>query len=548
MKMSAGSLIEMTLSKISSCFKYLVGLFTVVLFFSNTSFAQNVTPAKWGSHLDLEGKAGTKRNLGEVDLFVPLFQNNDTLLFTNIRGRMDDRSSSEGNFGLGLRHMTSSGWNIGGIAYLDRRKTKFDNYFSQTTLSLEALSMDWDLRANGYIPHGTRVHEVDSFNTAELSGTSVIFRGGEERSMSGYDAEVGWRAPFFAVDAAKQLRFFVGGYRFTGKGMPDISGPRLRTEMTFDDIPMLWKGARVSLGAEWQNDNPRGSQGFISARIHIPLQFSGKSKARLKPMERRMIDPVIRDIDIVSQAGTYGRAEIIQQTTDGQSLTVLNSNTTATTGELNTALAKADANTVILSGTFHTDDMITIPEGQTLIGAGNMTVQSSSGRTAVLTLSGATISTKNQGAVYALSMEDNTTLRGMKISISETGGSGRFAILAQNKNGIVIENSTITSFGGTGGGVGIDAMGSSNIVIKGNEITAISNTAGAIGIRAMAATNITIRNNNISTSTSSLRTVIAGSATTSFNAASSGNTADGGDCLFSGAPSGSVMFSTISCP
>ena len=133
---------------------------------------------KWTPHIDVEGKTGTKRNLGEADLFVPLAQDGTTLLFSSLRTRMDDSDGLEGNFGLGLRHMLESGWNLGAYAYFDRRKSELENYFSQVTLGLEALSLDWDLRANAYLPQGRRSHQVDALNTAEVSGTNVIFRGG----------------------------------------------------------------------------------------------------------------------------------------------------------------------------------------------------------------------------------------------------------------------------------------------------------------------------------------------------------------------------------
>ena len=82
----------------------------------------------------MEGKLGTDRDLGEVDLFLPLAQSDRTLLFSDIRARADDEGSHEGNFGLGLRHMHASGWNFGVYGYYDRRRTDLDNYFEQATL------------------------------------------------------------------------------------------------------------------------------------------------------------------------------------------------------------------------------------------------------------------------------------------------------------------------------------------------------------------------------------------------------------------------------
>jgi len=140
-------------------------------------------PAKWLPHVDIEAKPGTDRNLGETDFFLSLLQNDSTLLFGNARFRLDDDDSREGNLGLGLRHMLPAGWNLGGYGYLDRRRSPRGNDFRQATLGLEALSLDWDLRTNTYQAFGRRSYAVDALNTAELSGTTVVFRGGEERAL-----------------------------------------------------------------------------------------------------------------------------------------------------------------------------------------------------------------------------------------------------------------------------------------------------------------------------------------------------------------------------
>src|SRR3546814_9231481 len=88
-------------------------------------------------------------------------------------------------------------------------------FFKQKT-AYEMRISDWssdvcssDL-ANAYIPQGRRSHQVDALSTASLSGTSVIFRGGEEKSLSGFDAEIGWRVPVFDAQAAQQLRVYGG--------------------------------------------------------------------------------------------------------------------------------------------------------------------------------------------------------------------------------------------------------------------------------------------------------------------------------------------------
>jgi hypothetical protein len=110
------------------------------------------SPGKWGGFIDLEAKPGTARTLGEADLFVPIAQDERTLLFANVKARLDDNDSKEGNFGAGVRHMLGSGWNLGLYGYFDRRRSEHDNLFNQLTFGVEALGEDFDLRVNAYRP------------------------------------------------------------------------------------------------------------------------------------------------------------------------------------------------------------------------------------------------------------------------------------------------------------------------------------------------------------------------------------------------------------
>ncbi|MBV16221.1 MAG: hypothetical protein CMO05_01960, partial [Thalassospira sp.] len=161
---------------------YIKNITLIGLLFSSTILAASGAhaqtqeePEKWAPHIDLEGKAGTDRNLGETDLFIPLWQDDDTLSFGSIRARMDDNNSHEGNFGLGIRQMLDTGWNIGGYGYFDRRHSPYGNKFNQVTIGVEALSMDWDFRANGYVPIGTTSYMEDSLSTVDFSGASIMY-------------------------------------------------------------------------------------------------------------------------------------------------------------------------------------------------------------------------------------------------------------------------------------------------------------------------------------------------------------------------------------
>ena len=526
-----------------------IGMITGLTLLSWQAQAQD----KWEPYIDLEGKIGNERDLGEIDFFMPLLQDDDTLFFSDIRIRKDNNSSSEGNFGVGMRRMLDNGWNVGAYGYFDRRKTSNDNYFNQVTLGAELLGEDWDARVNAYQPIGDKNKTVDALNSATLSGSSFTVTQGSEVAMKGFDAEVGYRLPVFDADSGTNLRAYAGGYHFSAdtSGVEDVQGPRLRLDLTFDELPFAWEGSRFSIGAEWQNDDPRGSQGFVSARLRIPFSaFTGKSSASktLNRQERRMMDPIVRDVDVVTQAGAYGRSETATETTDGQSLTVVSSDEIANTADLNTALANAGANTVIVADRFDVTTQVNVPAGQTLIGSGEVGLRTPSGMTATANVSGGTFAATNTGQAYLMLVGNNTHIKGMNLSNSDNGGTGMFVVRADNRTDVIIENNTLTAFGASGGGVGIDMRNSTNAIVRNNTITASSNTAGAVGALVTNASNATIANNSFSLSTSGPKTVLSGNGATSFNADSTGNTTNDGACNFAAPPTGSVGFSTINCP
>ncbi len=505
---------------------------------------------KWGPHIDLEAKPGTKRSLGEADLFIPIAQSADTLLFASLRVRMDDNDSNEGNYGLGVRHMLEGGWNLGAYGYFDRRRTELDNHFNQVTIGIEALSQDWDLRANYYAPVGRRSHNVDSLNTAEVSGTTVLFRGGEERSMGGFDTEIGWRVPLFDASADRQFRIFGGAYHFSESGVPDVSGPRVRAELTFDSVPYLWDGSRFSLGAEWQHDDPRGSQGFLTARLRIPLQAYGKPASTLTPMERRMADPVVRDIDVVSQAGRFSAPETATQLAGGGSFTVINSSSTAG-NDLDAAVAAAGNNsTVLLAGSFQTTtgNTVSLATGQTLTALA--TVRSASGRTAVINTGASISGTSVTGSTVQLNAGGR--LNGLTVTNAYSGVGGAAVLVADGSNNVVIENSIITiTQSGANGAVAL-SIGESTTTVRGNTLTATGSgtatTMTALSAASAANTTITVSGNSMSASGGTTNRIANLDVNTTINAGSTGNIRGSGVC--NGTPAGgSIGFTNgTTCP
>lgn len=507
---------------------------------------------KWGAFLDVEGKAGTKRSIGEVELFVPLLQDEDSMLFGTARFKADDQSSAEGNFGLGARRMLADGWNIGGYGYFDHRRSPNANLFDQLTFGAELLGTNVDLRANSYWPVGNGVQEIApsssapaaGSSTAAVSGTSIVVTtAGQaarsfEYAMRGFDAETGLRIPITPAESPYNLRVYAGGFRFdeASGAVPVIAGPRLRLEFTDYAVPGLWNGTRFTVGAGWQSDDVRGSQFFAGLRLRVPLQAEAR-RSSFTLQERRMTDTIVRDVDIVTGVQTtQGQSSLVElatQTTGGQAITVINSSST-TGANLPTTVANAGTNrTLVLVGTFNTTANTVMQSGQTMMGSGSLGVRTASGRTATANLPGATIS---GGAGNTVSMADNSTLSGMTVSTS-----GTTAVFVNSVASVTITNNTLTSVGTT-----ININGFTGTSTVSNNSVSTSGGGTALGINGGAGTNITVSGNTLSATGGGRHTAIQN---VTVQSGSTGNVISAGTCGNLGGVTGSISYTNgTTCP
>ncbi len=257
---------------------------------------------KWSPWIEAGGTLSTERDRGEVTGFAPLLQNGNSLLFADVKGKLFSESVKEGNFALGYRMMTEPGWNLGVWGGYDIRESENGNTFGQAAFGVEALSRDYDVRLNGYVPT-TDPKAGGGLTTVELVGSQIFLSGGREVPLWGIDGELGWRVPLENMGAdpdRHELRLYAGGYRFDDSELSEpVQGPRLRAEWrVFDAIPGL-SGSQLSLQAQFQHDDYRDDQWEAGFRLRIPL-FAGDAPAKLTPIERRMAEPLVRDTDIVT--------------------------------------------------------------------------------------------------------------------------------------------------------------------------------------------------------------------------------------------------------
>jgi hypothetical protein len=443
---------------------------------------------KWGPYLDVGGLIGTQRNIGGADLFIPVWQNESAMLFGDFRVRADDQTAVEGNFGAGFRHMLGGGWTPGIYGYYDHRKASTGTLFDQLTFGAELLGTNFDFRANYYAPVGQTQQLQATISmgppTAQVVGSSLLVTepgtlATYAYALRGFDAEAGVRIPITSAESPYVTRFYAGAYRFdepTGV-VPVVAGPRLRLEFTDYDFHM-WAGSRFTAEVEWQTDQVRGSQFFGGLRLRIPLQ-AAPSRA-LAMQERRMTDPIVRDVDIVAQSATIQQTPTIVEpaTSTASGLAITGISSASTSGAaLPGAVAAAGANSfVALQGNFTTNPngtgVVTLNPGQTLMGGGAVALRTASGRTVTAMLPGASITGNVSAANHTVVMANNSTLTGLTINNTSAGANAQ-AVLASGVTGVTISNNVInvTDVGGFGTAHGIDVVTGANAMVTGNTVT-----------------------------------------------------------------------------
>jgi len=166
---------------------------------------------------------GYRDGYTSLDFFyAPAEQTSWGLPFVDVRGHVFDNGKWAANAGLGWRYLgPASCWVYGANVYYDYRRSH-ENNFNQVSFGLEALSANWELRANGYVPVGLKHHSYRShfsdFSFFGFTGNNILIQQTEKRkfeqTMAGLDAEVGyhiWNSDCFDLYAG------IGPYYFHGE-------------------------------------------------------------------------------------------------------------------------------------------------------------------------------------------------------------------------------------------------------------------------------------------------------------------------------------------
>ncbi len=247
-----------------------------------------VPASEWNRNIEVYLMPSTQgRLLYGGALLQPLWQDNNSLFYGDLRGTITqmDGKDTEFNFGLGYRWLTPNrDWILGGYAAFDTRDTLNDNRFNQVTFGVEALGDMYDARFNYYVP----VTDEKRLDTAPdgglFQGHTLFANGIFEEALQGFDGEVGVRIPW--IDFA-ETRAYIGGYHFDGSVTPKAAdGVKGRLEVRLMQD--------ISLGVSAQSDDLFGGETMLQLRY----SFGYPNVNRKRTVPERMIQFVERDVDI----------------------------------------------------------------------------------------------------------------------------------------------------------------------------------------------------------------------------------------------------------
>ncbi|WP_296458526.1 right-handed parallel beta-helix repeat-containing protein [Rubinisphaera sp.] len=465
----------------------------------------------WQPYLELEGRGTTIRSAGQGTLFAPIWQDEESLIFADIRGLGTDGDAGEGNFGVAYRKIIDTQYILGANLFYDFRHTEVNNEYHQGAFGLEFLTTDSGLRFNAYIPD-QGVKYATQANAAFIQGGTVVVQQGLEAAYWGLDLEAErllWHRTScdncttnrHLGNLDMELWASIGVFHFDNDAanFRNITGPRARTELRLYDIPSLGQDSRVVLSGQYEYDEVRSDVFGAMVNLRIPIGPGGSKKTyRLQGLDRRMVAPIVRDIDIVTNTGAFGTPEMAKFSTNLlpiSNVTTIDGNTVDPEGDF---FAAGPNSLVLFDGSFSTitaDTTFQFNDGQVALGGGSsiQVIGCDTGSIATLAAPGTRpLIDGGLNPIDLFTLAQDNTIQGLDLSGGDVGiygdGVGGFTIDGNNISGaalggIYLENNL-------GGGV-VENNNSSNndffgIDVGGADLLSLSNnTANSNGVLGM---------------------------------------------------------------
>lgn len=399
---------------------------------------------------------GRQESISPIE-FMPYLLVDEHMFFTDFRGFLSNRAQGGGSLGAGYRYLDEPAHAWYGASFWYDIDNSTGYHFQDIGISLEAMIHRVELRGNFYGPVGpdqrllSRVNSNARFNANQLLFDSSTLTG---TAMMGFDVETGYSLPVDLQGVNDQLRGFVGYYHFTGSGVDDINGVKVRAELDMSST--------VTTTVQFTHDKTFGSR--VMAGMQFNLPWGNKNPA--STWRRDMPNPfryVERNYNVIVSQTSRFEDGVVARDANGNAYVVAHIDSAAggagTGGptdpyaSFGTAQAGLPGANLFFVHTGSTlNESIALTGGQSLIGEGTGAAVTVQGYGSLV------LPTLNAGATPII---DGTGLPVGSDAITLTGAGNRVSgftiqnftgdgIVANGVSGALVENVSLINLGGDG--------------------------------------------------------------------------------------------------
>ncbi len=393
----------------------------------------------YGMRFDLGGMYQSRgQSYNSIDAFMPMWQDSDTVWFTDLRGVNRIGPALEGNAGTGVRWMNDKQSVLYGLyAFYDYKRTQEHNSFSQITVGSEIKTQNWSYILNGYAPIGAT--EKDQIVNGSLglakngAYENIIYDDNEEVAMYGVDAEVGYNIP-----KTDGLTMYAGGYYFTAPNTKVFGGPRTTAEyrLTNSDGSRIWHmfdAVTFELGAQY--DNYRRFAWFGGMRLSFGVSDSNR---KLTGLAQRMVEYVHRDPDVVTEDKVVD--DVALKNPDGSAVNIMD---VYNNSELQQALDDPNTDVIAVQGNIAGAGGLVLGNNKYLTGGGYAFYSEGSVHSINLSSGGSITAANNMRTL--LSVTDGGIIR--DLTFNGDGAADEVGLALQGTS-INMDNITLNGFSG----------------------------------------------------------------------------------------------------
>ncbi len=222
----------------------------------------------------------SKYNIINLELFSPVWQHSDNMIFTNLKSYHLKNQGYMGGAYFGYRHLAQNNQAIYGIYSSFDYQKEDASTFKQITIGLEHWANDWFIGVNFYKPIGnTKIYNSPTKDSYLIS-------------LAGLDTQIGKE---FRLNHAKFSCYLVGYYYSYPDETKPVYGAKIRASYEWIISHKNQPISNIRLNNEVRYDRLRGKCFILGIQLRLSLPQNNLPN----DVTQHMLDPIYRDSSLI---------------------------------------------------------------------------------------------------------------------------------------------------------------------------------------------------------------------------------------------------------